>query len=316
MRVPIPQTTEPDTAGMAENPTLDIRPDDVVVTAGDIEIGRYVFAPDAPAVESPKPYWHPLRALDGGLVTGYRPWDHRWHKGLQMTWTHVSGDNFWGGPSFVQGEGYVWLDNVGRIRHDGFSEVVASGPDVGMSEQLTWIAASGQEWLSETRTHRFPILDRERGYWVLDFATTLRNIRGADLHLGSPTTAGRPAAGYTGLFLRMPRAWTGGEVIAAGDRTAGDLMGRAADWVGFTGQHDDVDGGATVLAFAGTSSAAPAIRWFVRSEPIPVLAPSPSFDQEIVLRDGEELALTHRHVFLDRVWRAAELAELAEELHP
>lgn len=91
MRVPIPQTTEPDTAGMAENPTLDIRPDDVVVTAGDIEIGRYVFAPDAPAVESPKPYWHPLRALDGGLVTGYRPWDHRWHKGLQMTWTHVSG---------------------------------------------------------------------------------------------------------------------------------------------------------------------------------------------------------------------------------
>ncbi|MET0860151.1 MAG: DUF6807 family protein, partial [Microbacterium sp.] len=144
----------------------------------------------------------------------------------------------------------------------------------------------------------------------------LRNIRGADLHLGSPTTAGRPAAGYTGLFLRMPRAWTGGEVIAAGDPTVGDLMGRAADWVGFTGQHDDVDGGATVLAFAGTSSAAPAIRWFIRSEPTPVLAPSPSFDQEIVLRDGEELALTHRHVFLDRVWRAAELAELAEELHP
>ena len=38
-----------------------------------------VFEPDAAAAESPKPYWHPLRALHGGLVTGYRPWDHRWH---------------------------------------------------------------------------------------------------------------------------------------------------------------------------------------------------------------------------------------------
>ncbi|MFI6290470.1 DUF6807 family protein [Nonomuraea sp. NPDC050790] len=25
------------------------------------------------------------RTLDGDVVTGYRPHDHRWHKGLQMT---------------------------------------------------------------------------------------------------------------------------------------------------------------------------------------------------------------------------------------
>ena len=46
-----------------------------------------------------------------------------------MTWTNVSGANFWGGPTYVDGEGYVWLDNVGSIRHDGFSEVVPSGPE-------------------------------------------------------------------------------------------------------------------------------------------------------------------------------------------
>ena len=41
-----------------------------------------------------------------------------------------------------------------------------------------------------------------------------------------------------------------------------------------------------------------------------------AFDQEIVLASGEDLTLTHRHVILDRVWDADELAALADELRP
>ncbi|MFE1646919.1 PmoA family protein [Microbacterium sp. P01] len=296
--------------------TLEITPDEVLLKGGDVQLGRYVPSPDAPASEAPKPYWHPLRALDGGLLTGYRPWDHRWHKGLQMTWTHVSGQNFWGGPTFVDGEGYVMQDNVGSMRHDGFHDVVTEGADVSFTEHLTWITAGGERWVDETRTHRMHSLDRARGSWTMDFSTTIRNTRGQDLRLGSPTTAGRPAAGYTGLFLRMPRSWTGGEVTAPGTTDADTVMGSAAAWVAFSGQHDDVDGGATVLAFAGTSTGSPAIAWFLRSEPFPVLAPSGSFHEEIVLADGDELALTHRHVFLDRRWDRDEIAALADELAP
>ena len=50
--------------------------------------------------KGPKPFLHPVRALDGAPLTAFRPWDHRWHKGLQMTWTHVSGQNFWGGNTY------------------------------------------------------------------------------------------------------------------------------------------------------------------------------------------------------------------------
>ena len=43
-------------------------------------------------------------------MTGYRPHDHRWHKGLQMTWTHVSGENFWGGLfDFIEQYDAKWL---------------------------------------------------------------------------------------------------------------------------------------------------------------------------------------------------------------
>ena len=305
--------------GTVTDLTLRLDQTDATVVAAGVDIARYAFTPGGDISEGPKPFLHPLRALDGALLTGFRPWDHRWHKGLQMTWTHVSGQNFWGGNTFRPAHGdYALLDNVGTIRHDGFTAVADAGPEVSFTEELTWITQGGQEWLAETRTHRFHGVDTARGLWMLDFSTTLRNVSGRELELGSPTTEGRPGAGYTGFMIRMPRAWTGGRVLAGGfpDDAGDGVMGQVAPWVAFSGEHDDVDGGATVLAFAGASTGAPPIRWFVRSEPIPVLAPSPSFDEYVVLAPGAEVSLAHRHVFGDRVWTPDETRALAEELAP
>lgn len=296
--------------------SIEVGATEAIVQAHGVEIARYVFRPEAPVAEGPKPYLHPLRTLDGAVVTAYRPWDHRWHKGLQMTWTHVSGQNFWGGPTYVDGEGYVWLDNVGSMSHGRFAALDETGDDVGFTEELVWTTQAGQDWIAETRTHRFHGVDVARGLWVLDFTTTLRNISGRELELGSPTTQGRPAAGYTGFFLRMPRAWTGGTVTSDEVDGADELMGRQAMWVAFSGQHDEVDGAATVLAYAGTSTAAPEVKWFVRDEPFPVLSPSPSFDETIAFPPGEELTLAHRYVFADRAWKGDELRALAHELQP
>ena len=286
----------------------------LTVHAGDVEIARYVFEPNAPREEAPKPYLHPLRTLGGAPVTVLRPWDHRWHKGLQMTWSHVSGQNFWGGPTFAAGEGYRWRDNLGTIRHDRFASTVEHGPEVAFTEELSWISSSAERWIAETRTHRFSSADPDRGLWVLDFATELTNVRGSELRLGSPTTHGREDAGYAGFFWRGPRAWTGGVVTTDGGTE--DAMGRDDDWVAFAGQHDEFDGGGTVLAFAGTSSAPVPLKWFVRSEPFAAIAPSPSFDEEIVLEHGATLALRHRFAFVDRILEGDELRALAEELRP
>jgi hypothetical protein len=299
--------------------TLQLNDADLTVTAGDVDIARYAFDTGGAASEGPKPFLHPLRALDGAPLTAYRPWDHRWHKGLQMTWTHVSGENFWGGPTYRRGTGYSQLDNVGRMRHDGFASQTDAGAEVAFTQKLTWITRAGEPWVSEQRTHRFHGVDAERGLWMLDFSTTLRNISERELEFGSPTTEGRPNAGYTGFAMRMPRAWTGGRVLADGldDEAGADaVMGTQALWVAVSGQHDEVDGGGTVLVFAGTSSAAPPVKWFVRSEPFPIVAPSPSFDEHIVLPPGGTLALAHRHVFGDRIWTPDQTRTIAEELQP
>ena len=49
---------------------------------------------------------------------------------------------------------------------------------MSFTEELTWITADGDDWLTETRTHRFHGVDAERGLWLLDFSTTLRNVSG------------------------------------------------------------------------------------------------------------------------------------------
>jgi hypothetical protein len=289
---------------------------ELIVSAGATDVAHYVYRPDSPIEESPKPYLYPLTTLSGAPLGVYRPWDHRWHKGLQMTWTHVSGDNFWGGPTFERGapgHGYVWRSNQGRQRHRDFEVCESGGAEVSVRERLDWIASSDAVWLDETRTLRFHGADAGRGVWALDFTTLLANVHDRPLVLGSPTTLGRPNAGYTGLFWRGPRAWTGADIMAADGRSGEGIMGVQAQWAAIAGEHDERDGGATVLAYAGTSSAAVPVKWFARSSTFACLNPSPAFDTEIGLEPGQTLSLAHRFVFIDRKLDRGELESYAKE---
>lgn len=287
----------------------------LAVTMAGLEIATYVYCPDAPRKESPKPYLYPLRTLSGAPVAAFRPWDHRWHKGLQMTWSHVSGQNFWGGPTFepgAPGHGYVWRPNNGSQLHRGFDRMDTTGTDLTVIQRLDWVTATDQMWFDEARTLRFHSADTERGIWVLDFATDLTNVHTEALELGSPSTHGRPNAGYTGLFWRGPRAFTGARIIAdsADDE---QVMASTGAWAAISGEHDEIDGGATILAYAGTSSSEVPIKWFSRSDPFACLNPSPAFDTEIKLEPGQTLALRHRFVFIDHSTDRSTLEPIARE---
>ncbi|GAA2229380.1 PmoA family protein [Streptomyces nogalater] len=274
------------------------------------EILRYVYRPDPDPFESPKPYAHPVRTLSGRTVTGYRPSDHRWHKGVQMTASHLSGQNFWGGNSYVPGRGYLALpDRVGSMRHDGFAALTSEAERFALAEELTWVANGGQEWAREERGIEVHSVDEEAGAWVLDWSVRLTNIRAEPLVFGSPTTAGRELAGYTGLHWRGPRDFTGGRVLAPGrgDADAEALMGSQGPWLAFTAEHDEVDGHST-LVFAHApenldeASAIHECHWFVRAEPAPSVAVSWAFFEEFTLRPGESFGYRYRLVIADGAW--------------
>ncbi|WP_328883459.1 PmoA family protein [Streptomyces sp. NBC_00299] len=288
--------------------------DHIAVTAANgTEILRYVYRPDPEAFESRKPYAHPVRTLAGHTVTGYRPNDHRWHKGLQMTASHLSGQNFWGGNCYVHGEGYLPLpERVGSMRHDGFTEFTVEDDRLAFSEELTWVENGGEEWAREVRGLTVHSVDEESGAWTLDWSIRLTNVRADPLAFGSPTTAGREMAGYTGLQWRGPRDFTGGtafgpDLDGGAGSDAGKLMGTQGPWLAFTTEHDDIDGHST-LVFAHApenldeQAAIHESHWFVRSEPIPTVAFSWAFFEEFELPPGESFAYRYRVVVADGAW--------------
>lgn len=284
--------------------------DHIAVTAANgTEILRYVYRPDPEAFESRKPYAHPVRTLAGHTVTGYRPSDHRWHKGLQMTASHLSGQNFWGGNCYVHGQGYLALpERVGSMRHDGFPELTVEDDRLAVTEELTWIENGGAEWAREVRGLTVHSVDEAAGAWALDWSIRLTNTHDRPLRFGSPTTEGREMAGYTGLQWRGPRDFTGGTVFAPdSDADAEKLMGSQGPWVACTTEHDDVDGHST-LVFAHApenldeKSAIHESHWFVRAEPIPTVAFSWAFFEEFELPPGESFAYRYRVVFADGAW--------------
>lgn len=292
----------------------------VVEPATGVELFASVHRPEA-AWEAPKPYLHPVRTLAGDVVTGYRPDDHRWHKGLSLTASHLSGANLWGGNTYVHGKGYLELpERVGSMAHVGFDEISADGERAVIAERLTWHPHSGELWAEEARRIEVHDVDPASGSWALTWTSAVTNRRNEPLRFGSPTTAGREAAGYTGLFWRGSHAFRGGRII--GPAWEGpDLMGTQAPWLALTGEHDGADGPATVVIahapendHAGVRGTHPA-HWFVRNDPFAGIAPSWAFHDELELAPGDALTRRYRVVVAAGAWRREQIAAYLEA-HP
>ena len=295
------------------------------VTVGRSEILRYHYLPELAAFECPSPYFHPLRTLGGGAVTGNRPSDHRWHKGLAMTASHLSGQNFWGGGTYVQGApggGYLDLPNVGRLEHKSFEQIgdgqsgegpIGNGPSGGLAgfiEHVDWIAPGDELWIRERRTVAVRDVDPADGSWVLEFGTELHNVRGDSLDFGSPTVFGRELAGYCGFFWRGPRAFTGGAVRTSEGREGQPAaMGHTSPWLAFSGEFDARDGFATLLFVPDPANPGGDPIWFVRSEPFAAVNPSLAFFESLELPAGETLRLRYRLVIADGEWDHTRIEE-------
>jgi len=287
----------------------------IEVRHGDLVLFRYVYATESAQVESPRPCFHPLRTLAGDTVTIFRPHDHRWHHGLSMTWANLSDENFWGGPTYVDGRGYVQLDNNGRMDHEAWECVDPAGGRPRLVERLAWITQAGDRWLEERRTIELGAVDAGGGHWALRLGFQLRNVSGRRLALGSPTTAGRPLAGYGGLFWRGPRSFLGGTIQAAGGGEGEGVMGTAAAWLAFTGRHDGCDRASTVVFVDHPENPRHPTRWFVRSEPYACVSCALTFDEVYALAPGDDLTLRYLVIVGTGAWSRERIAAIAERPH-
>ncbi|WP_456844130.1 DUF6807 domain-containing protein [Cellulomonas sp. P5_C6] len=283
----------------------------VDVELGGTALARYVYVPTDVQLESPRPYLHPVRTLGGDLVTAFRPHDHVWHKGIAWSLPVVGDHNFWGGPTYVHGEGYVQLENDGSMDHVDLTALTVSADRVDLAHTLAWHTQGGEHVIDETRTVGFVVPAGRDDAWVLTFATTMSNVSAADLTIGSPTTRGRENAGYGGLFWRGPRSFTGGALLAPDFAGGEEIRGTRGPWMGFVGRHDESGGTSTVVMVDGTDNPSHPPQWFARTELFGCLNPAPFFSTEVPFGPGDSLTFRYAVVIADGASDPSSAAELA-----
>jgi hypothetical protein len=272
-----------------------------------VEVFRYVLDDLTDQVESPRPYLHPLRSLDGEVVSIYRPHDHLWHRGLSLALPNVGEHNFWGGVTYTREQGYVQLPNNGRMLNRGL-DVLADG---AFFEEVDWATEPGNTIITEKRLIRAAGLGSPGGpgtkAWGLTWVSDWTNASDRPITFGSPTTEGRPMAGYGGFFWRGPRDFTGAPVLAPESTRPADYdapegvpdgvpeqMGMLAPWIGITGRHDGSSRRSTFVMADSPTNTLGAGPWFVRSTPYACISTAPFFFTEKVLEPGQSWHWRHQ----------------------
>ncbi|MFE9648597.1 PmoA family protein [Streptomyces sp. NPDC006365] len=247
--------------------------DTAVLRVAGRPVGRYVTRPELPVRLSPRPYLHPVTTLAGTAVTELSPADHTHHLGVGVAVPDIEGYNFWGGRTYVRGQGPTELDNHGTQRHSAFQ---LRDPD-GFVEELRWVAA-GSELLRERRT--VAATELTDAAWALDFTFSLTNVTSGTLSIGSPATNGRPGAAYGGFFWRARKEDSAPDVFTPETEGEKAVHGDRADWLALVGA-------SWTLVFAGATDRTRRDPWFVRTAEYPGVGSSLAYDEQVPIEPGD-----------------------------
>jgi hypothetical protein len=265
-----------------------------IATAAGSLLFRYVYAPDTPRNEAPRPYVHPVCSLAGDVLTNFRPNDHPWHHGLSLTLTSVDEVNFWGGPSHRASDGYRWREDHGIQVHRSWETLAPER----IEEAIEWREGRSDRVLLKERRDLHTTLVANA--WSLRWISELVNVSGRELTLGNYHALGGLAGShYTGLQFRGARdllddhgdATIG---ISAEGGLAGEVAvhGAVARWMEWSCQHDG-SLRRTRIRFENPAGPLP---WFARAKsPVAVFA----FHRERTqsLPAGATLRLDHMLTF-------------------
>ena len=282
--------------------------DTVLVRArlSNAEVAAYRDGRGTIPTSSPRPYLHPVRTQAGVVVSAHHPADHDWHTGMGMAIPDVNGTNFWGGGTYVHGQGYLLLDDHG---------VILGGPPEldsdGFTQELQWIGRDGSVQLQEQRSVSWTQMDQQT--WRLIFESRLRADGGAEL--GSPGSKGHIGGGYGGFFWRFP-ACDEVEVFTAEAKGEEEVHGSAAPWVAWIANFTagpGLSGPATIVLVAADAVAA-GEPWFVRVREYPGIGSALAWDRPAVLAPGAVLNRRFDVTIADGRLTEAQTKAVADEL--
>jgi hypothetical protein len=193
-----------------ETVRLEQKPNAIVVTIGGEEFTSY-----RTAKSQPKPYFWPVRAAGGAVVTREieNIKDHPWHKGVWCAIDEVNGAKYWGEQA--------------KIENTSVEIVAAEGNPARFRVVNNWLESGNKPALRETvdisiYAERLLVYDAQFTAFV------------------TPVTFGDTKEGMFGIRLAdSMRGQAGGTIVnAEGKKGEQECWGRESQWVDYFGPVD------------------------------------------------------------------------------
>ncbi|MCX7886115.1 MAG: PmoA family protein [Verrucomicrobiae bacterium] len=233
-----------------------------------------------------KPYFHPLRLLDGTELTCNRPADHVWHHGLWFSWKFINGTNYWEPDRKTR-------QYIGRTRAVSVRATPRPDHSAEIVMQLHYFVQGQPPVLTEKRTIKVGAPDAN-GNYTIDW-TGVFTAGDSDVVLdrtpiiGEPD--GKPGGGYAGLSLRLPKACTNWVFSGAANAQRGE-------WVDFSGP----TGGGVAIVDSPQNPRYPSTWYLAKS--MPYFSPAFLYRGPYTLPAGKSLTLSYRVVVhTSKHWR-------------
>jgi hypothetical protein len=200
----------------------------------DVKLGGEDFTTLYLSPEGPAPYFHPLRAADGTIVTRQYPMvegvpgessDHPHHRGLWFSHNEVNGVNFWENAEGARNRADIVLKSVGAVGGDS------------LSAEFEWRAPDGKTVLTESRTVRF---EQDGDVRTMDFDLTL-TANDESVHF-TDTKEGTFAVRIADTLREQAVGGGPGRgvmVNAEGAKGEANVWGKASPWVDYSGPIGD-----------------------------------------------------------------------------
>lgn len=272
---------------------------------------------------TPRPYIHPVRTLSGIEVTATHPADHDWHCGVGFAVPDVNGTSFWGGGTYIHGQGYVLLDNHGTIQSkecNTASTQPGTDTEIEFNNNTVWKDHQGREVIHELQTIRTSSLDtglaEQPPSWRFYFRTDLRAVD-QPVSLGSPGSNGRIGGGYGGFFWRLPRC-TNVNIFSANAEGEDAIHGSTSPWIAWSARFEARPGvcGPATLVFAPADDRSGKDPWVVRCAGYPGVGSAVAWEDREEISDGTAISRSFMVAVIDGALDKEQCAKVASSLRP
>jgi hypothetical protein len=271
--------------------------------------------------ETTKPYFHPVRAASGTIVTRRYPMEmvegelrnEKHQRGLWFSHGDVNGLDFWDNEASytTPNRGFIVLDRVIGL---------TSGEKTGSIEaSFKWVDMKNKPLLEETRKMVFYSHPALR---IIDFDITLKAIEKVVFNDSKEGTFGmRLAAGLEAPTRKAPASpkRTGRMVNSNGKEGEADCWGKRANWVDMFGEVEGEKLG--VAIFYHPSSPQHPTYWHVRGYGlfaanifgVKAFERNPALDGSKTLEPGQTMSFRYRVLVHPGDYQTANVAGLYEE---